>query len=304
MSIKYFDLQINGYAGVDFNQDDLTASDLLMACQKLEQDGVESILATIITAEIKQMVQRIKNIVQFREDNSTIKEMIYGIHIEGPFLSTETGYNGAHNPKWIFDAETDTMSRLLEAADGLTRIVTLAPERDKLFKVTKMLSDNGIVVSAGHTNASLEVLNGAIDKGLSMFTHLGNGCPVILDRHDNIVQRVLSLRNKIWKAFIVDGIHIPPFALKNYLDTAGLEKSIVVTDAIAAASAEPGRFSIGEVELNVGTNGAVRVPGQPNLFGSSVTMIKSHAILKDQLRLSEKEIKLLTYDNPRESIGI
>ena len=95
---------MNGYAGVDFNRDDLTVDDLQLACGKLKQDGVQGILATVITADMSQMIRRLQSIVQFREQNPLIREMIYGIHLEGPFLSKETGYNGAHNPKWILDA--------------------------------------------------------------------------------------------------------------------------------------------------------------------------------------------------------
>ena len=82
------------------------------------------------------------------------------------------------------------MKKLLDAAGGLTRIVTFAPEVDSGLHVTRMLARDGIVVSAGHTNASIDLLNGALDNGLSMFTHLGNGCPVTMNRHDNIIQRV------------------------------------------------------------------------------------------------------------------
>ena len=272
MLTKYFDLQVNGYAGVDFNQDDLTAVDLHKACAKIKQDGVQGILATIITADTGQMMSRLQRIVQLREQDPLICEVIYGIHIEGPFLNKEAGFHGAHNPKWIFDANTELIKKLLDAASGLIRIVTLAPEVDEEFRVTKMLAVNGIVVSAGHTDASLDVLNGAIDNGLTMFTHLGNGCPLNMDRHDNIIQRVLSLKDKLWKTFIADGWHIPDFALKNYLELAGSEKSIIVTDAMAAASAEPGTYTLGELELVVGSDGVVRMPGQSNFAGSSMTM--------------------------------
>ncbi len=254
---------------MDFNRDDLSESGLYFACKKLKEDGVEGVLATIITADINQMIKRLNRVVQLREENMLISEIIYGIHIEGPFLSNEEGYRGAHNPKWILNCDSDWMKKLLDAAGGLTQIVTLAPERDDGFQVTKMLANDGIVVSAGHTNASLDVLNAALDNGLSMYTHLGNGCPVNMDRHDNIIQRVLSLKDRIWKTFIADGWHIPDFTLRNYLDLVGYEKSIIVTDAIAAASAAPGKYTIGELEIEVGSEGVVRRAGDLNFAGSA-----------------------------------
>jgi N-acetylglucosamine-6-phosphate deacetylase len=304
MVTKYFDLQVNGYAGVDFNRDNLTVDDLQQACAKLKQDGVQGILATIITADMSQMIKRLQRIVQLREQNPLIREIIYGIHLEGPFLNKEAGYRGAHNPKWIFDGNTELMKKLLDAADGLTRIVTLAPEVDQEFLVTKMLAVDGIVVSVGHSNASMEVLNGALDNGLTMFTHLGNGCPVNMDRHDNIIQRVLSLKDKIWKTFIADGFHIPLFALKNYLELAGGEKSIIITDAMAAASAIPGKYALGELELEVGSDGIVRRPDELYFSGSSITMQKSRQILLNRLNLSNDAINKMQYDNPRLALGI
>ena len=111
------------------------------------------------------------------------------------------------------------MARLLDAA-GDSSDVTLAPERDNGFAVTRMLAGRGIIVSAGHTDATLEELRGAVDAGLSMFTHVGNGCPMHMNRHDNIVQRALSLSDRLWLCFIADGAHVPFVALGNYLRLA------------------------------------------------------------------------------------
>ena len=106
------------------------------------------------------------------------------------------------------------MKRLLDQAGGLARLVTLAPERDPDMKVIRHLVRQNVLVSAGHCNPSLDELRAAIDVGLSMFTHLGNGCPPLLERNDNIIQRVLSLRERLTICFIADGVHIPPMALR------------------------------------------------------------------------------------------
>jgi N-acetylglucosamine-6-phosphate deacetylase len=142
------------------------------------------------------------------------------------------------------------MKRLLDAAGGLAKIVTLAPEHDAGLRVTRMLAGAGIRVSAGHTDAPLDLLRAAIDAGLSMFTHLGNGCPMHLHRHDNIVQRALSLSDQLWLMFIADGAHVAFPALGNYLRAAGLEKTIIVTDAVAPAGRGPGRFQLGRCADN------------------------------------------------------
>ena len=192
-SAGYVDLQVNGYAGVDFNRDGLTAEDLEAACRRLQRDGVAGILATVITDQIDAMQRRLAAIARIREMSPVVREIVLGIHIEGPFLNAAPGYIGAHPAAAARAADVETMQRLLDAAAGLTRIVTLAPECDASFAVTRFLADQGIRVSAGHCDPSLDQLRAAIDAGLSMFTHLGNGCPLMMHRHDNIIQRALSL---------------------------------------------------------------------------------------------------------------
>ena len=113
----------------------------------------------------------------------------------------------------------------LEAAGGMARYVTLAPERDEDNRVTRFLAGQGIRVAAGHCNPSLDELRAAIGAGLTLFTHLGNGCPAMMPRHDNIVQRALSLSDQLYIGFIADGVHVPFVALKNYLKCCGCERA-------------------------------------------------------------------------------
>ena len=231
---------------------------------------MKGILATIITADINMMKTCLQNIVGLREQDTLIKEIIYGLHIEGPFISKVRGYRGAHPKEFISEANIDDMRSLLDSAGGLTKLITLAPEVDLGNKLTRTLADGGIVVSAGHCNPGLDELKSAIDSGLSMFTHLGNGCPQELHRHDNIIQRVLALKDHLWLCFIADGIHIPFYALKNYITTAGTENCIITTDAMAAAEAKPGQYQLSNITLEVGKDGIVREPGKDNFAGSSV----------------------------------
>jgi N-acetylglucosamine-6-phosphate deacetylase len=294
----YFDIQVNGYAGVDFNRNGLSLQDLEKACMKLKDDGVKGIFATIITAGLGDMVSRLKRLASLREQSSIIHEIIKGFHIEGPFLNGTKGYRGAHPKEHILGSDVEKMKILLDAANGLTRIVTLAPEVDKDNQVTKYLYNQGITISAGHCNPELNALQSAIDAGLSMFTHLGNGCPQDLPRHDNIIQKVLSLRNDLKLCFIADGIHIPFYALKNYIQLAGAENCIVTTDAMAAAGAKAGRYSLSHIELEVGEDRIVREPGKTNFAGSAIDMKSSVLNLKTEIGLSDEEITLLTYTNP------
>lgn len=295
----YVDLQINGYAGVDFNQDDLDAESLHAACAALRRDGVDGILATFITDDVPLMRARIARLVALRQQDPLVREIVWGIHVEGPFISAHRGYVGAHPADQARAADLDAMSSLLEAGEGLVRLVTLAPEMDAGQRVTRSLADAGIIVAAGHTDASLDQLLAALDAGLTMFTHLGNGCPGAMARHDNIIQRVLSLADRLWISFIADGAHIPLFVLGNYLKITGIDHAVIVTDAISAAGCGPGRYEIAGQQVDVGADGVPRAADNSHLVGSGTIMSQMGTNLRDVLGLSASDIERLTKENPR-----
>ncbi|MFL6279861.1 MAG: N-acetylglucosamine-6-phosphate deacetylase [Vicinamibacterales bacterium] len=303
MSAAFFDLQVNGYGGVDFNQDELDADQLHRACERLEADRVAGFLATIITDDLPAMCRRLLRLTTLRAADPLAQRLIAGVHIEGPFLSASDGYRGAHPLDAIRPADTDSMARLLEAASGLARVVTLAPERDAGFAVTRFLACRGILVSAGHTDATLDQLRGAIDAGLSMFTHVGNGCPMHMHRHDNIIQRALSLADDLWLCFIADGVHVPFVALRNYLKLAREDRAIVVTDAIAPAGLGPGRYKFARWDLEIGDDMVARAPDRSHLVGSGITMKQNAENLQHAVGLSESAVRKLTLENPRIAIG-
>ncbi len=302
--MKPLDLQVNGYAGTDFNRDDLTAEALHHACVCLREDGCDSILATFITDHVETLVKRMSTLARLREQDDLAKSVIAGIHIEGPFINPEKGYVGAHPPQCVKPANLEDTKRLLDAAGGLTKIITLAPEHDDRFHVTEFLANNGITVSAGHCNPSLDVLRAATEHGLKMFTHVGNGCPMLMHRHDNIIQRALSLRDQLWLCFIPDGVHIDFFALANYLRVAGLEKTIFVTDAISAARLGPGDYTLAGWDIKIGEDLVARSPDGSHFVGSTVTVPRILTNGQQQLGLSKAELQLLLDTNPRKAVGL
>ena len=297
------DLQVNGYAGVDFCDPSLDAEGLHRACTALEADGVDAFLATVITAPLDSLCRQLRRIVHLREGNPLAKRLIKGVHVEGPFLNPNPGWIGAHPAEAAVPATPDDAQRLLDAGEGLVRILTLAPERDDGMRTIRHLADQGVVVSAGHCDPTLAELHQAIDAGLGMFTHLGNGCPGELPRHDNIVNRVLHFADHLWIGFIPDGIHIDFFALSHYLKLAG-ERAFVVTDAIAAARMGPGMYQLSGMPVEVNENGGARRPGRPGLAGSTVTMPQAIQNLATSLRCSSEEITRLTSRTPRRAIGL
>lgn len=302
--MKPLDLQVNGYAGTDFNRDGLTAEALHHACVALLEDGCDAILATFITDEVAVLERRMRTLVSLRAQDPLAQQVIAGIHIEGPFINPEKGYVGAHPPHCVRPANLEDTKRLLDAAGGLARIVTLAPEHDDRYHVTEFLSRNGVTVSAGHCNPSLEQLRAATEHGLSMFTHVGNGCPMLMHRHDNIIQRALALRDRLWLCFIPDGVHIEFFALLNYLRCAGLEKTIFVTDAISASRLGPGKYTLAGWDIVIGEDLVARSPDGSHFVGSTVTIPRILSNGQQQLGLSKAELALLLDANPRKAVGL
>lgn len=300
----FIDIQVNGYAGVDFNQDELTLASLEHACDRLRDDGVRGILATIITDDLNSMCARLNRLAVLRAQSALARHMILGLHIEGPFISAVDGYRGAHPLDAVRPADVDAMKRLIDASDGLARLVTLAPECDPGLRTTDWLARQGIIVSAGHCDPGIDTLKAAVDAGLSMFTHLGNGCPMRVHRHDNIIQRALSLADRIWLCFIADGVHVPFTALSNYLSQAGTDRSIVVTDAMAAAGLGPGRHRLGRWEVDVGNDLAAWAPDHSHLVGSAISIPKCYRNIVGELGYSDTQAMQLMCDNPLTALKI
>lgn len=299
-----YDLQVNGYDGADFCSIDLTSEDFHRACVSMQEDGVTQFLATVITDSVSQLCAKLRHLAELREADPLARRMMAGIHIEGPFLNPAPGFIGAHPPEYVVEANVDDAKRMIEASLGLTRLVTLAPECDPGHRTTAFLAGQGIAVSAGHCDPSLDSLRGAIDAGLTMFTHLGNGCPVTLARHDNIIQRALSCSDRLWICYIPDGAHVDFFALRNYLKISGIERSIMVTDAIAAAKLGPGRYTFSGFNVEIDPQGIARRPGYQNLAGSTVTMSQIRQNLATHLALDETEIRSLIDTNPRKAVPV
>lgn len=302
-SAPYFDVQINGYAGVDFNSDSLTPEGLHEACARLKREGV-GILLTLITEDLGVLEQRLRRIVRWRHEDPLVAEVIAGFHVEGPFISPVDGYRGAHPLDAVRPATVDGAKRLVDAGGGLLRLLTLAPESDEDFATTAYLTSEGVVVSAGHTNASLDQLKGAADAGLSMFTHLGNGCPMLMHRHENIVQRALSLSDRLWLCFIADGVHVAFPALSNYIRAAGLERCIVTTDAVAPAGLGPGLYTVGRWELLIGEDMVARAPDGSHFVGAAITMEQSDLNLQEHLGFSTEQTRRVLNENPRKAFGL
>jgi len=267
----FFDLEVNGFAGVDFNRPALTAEELHRAMATMWRHGVARFLVTAITAPLPQLEAMLRAVAQAREEDAALAYAIPGIHLEGPFLAPEDGPRGAHPAGAILDPDWDVLQRLQEASRGLIRLVTLAPERPGAIGLIWQLCEAGIVVAIGHTDAADRDIELAVEAGARLSTHLGNGAHAVLPRHRNYLQKQLAT-DALMASLICDGHHLPDYVVQNIIRCKTPERVILVTDAMAAAAAPPGEYRLGQVVAKAGRDGYVRLPGTPYLAGSALTL--------------------------------
>jgi N-acetylglucosamine-6-phosphate deacetylase len=266
------DLQVNGYAGVDFQRDDLREEDLLHALAGLRQAGCARFLLTLMTNDWPHMISQVRQLRKLRARCPALEQAIAGWHFEGPFLSAEPGFCGAHNPAAMLDPQPEHFQELREATEQDPVLVTLAPERAGALAAIAQATAFGMTISLGHTNASASVLREAVAAGATGFTHLGNACPQGLDRHDNILWRALDTPG-LTVSLIPDRIHVSPALFRILHRLLARESIYYTTDAVAAAGARPGQYTVGRLTVEVGPDGIVRQPGRTNYAGSALAPI-------------------------------
>ena len=266
-----FDLQVNGFAGIDFNDEEITPEMLDHALNWMRSTGVTRCLPTLITALPDALGARFKALDRAVTTGRLGPGMCPGYHLEGPFLNPAEGYRGCH-PHQAMTAADPALVERLEA--GLSRpilLITLAPEVEGALELIRWAKARGKVVAMGHSAAKGEVLNEAVRAGLSLSTHLGNGVPQSVHKLDNTIFAQLA-EDRLFADFIADGIHIPPQALKVLLRAKGKERSILVTDAVSAAAASEGSHPFAGFTVERDADGKVHLPGQALLAGSSLTL--------------------------------
>ncbi len=273
ISPGFVDLQVNGFAGIDFNSSTTTIEDIHCALQAMFSTGVTRCLPTLITNQPAIMLQQLRRFASAR-GTSENAHAIAGIHVEGPHISPEDGPRGAHPKQWVRPPDIVEYQRWQEAAEGAVRIVTVAPEWPGITRYIEDVVRDGTIVSIGHTHASAVQIHDAVSAGATMSTHLGNGAGS-KDRRDPFIEQQLQ-EDKLTASFIVDGHHLPAEFLRRAIAAKGVDQSILLTDAAAPAMCEPGDYSLGRVDVELHPNGRVTLRGQQRLAGSALRL--DHAI--------------------------
>lgn len=268
ISPGWIDLQVNGFAGFDFNGEVTTVEDVIGITKAMLARGVTSYLPTVITGSFERIRQALAAIAEACDSSELVKACVPGIHLEGPYLSEEDGPRGAHDKEHIRNPDWAEFAQWQAASGNRIRLVTIAPERSDAIPFIRKLTESGIVVSLGHTKATTEQLEAAVKSGAALSTHLGNGAHPMLPRHPNYIWDQLA-NDGLWATFIPDGHHLAPNVLKSML-RAKREKAIFVSDCVKFGGMPPGRYasSIGsEVELH--PNGRLTTAANPAILAGS-----------------------------------
>ncbi|NIO05467.1 MAG: amidohydrolase family protein [Proteobacteria bacterium] len=267
----FIDIQVNGFAGIDFNHPAFDGDDLLLACKALLRTGVTRFCPTLITGSRERLSRSIGQILKACAKHPLVRSMVLGIHIEGPYIAAENGPRGAHSKVYVSDPDWDEFLALCELSNGLLRIVTIAPERPGALEFIGRASKAGLVVAIGHCAPETEDIDAAVEAGAALSTHLGNAAHKMLPRHANYIQKQIS-HDGLMASIICDGNHLPDYFVQNLIRAKGKNRIILVTDAMAAAAAPIGRYTLGDLEVVVGEERVVRLPGTLYLAGSALTL--------------------------------
>jgi N-acetylglucosamine-6-phosphate deacetylase len=262
----FVDVQVNGFAGVDYNSGATSAEEIVRSADVIRSTGVTRFFPTVITGPAGDMVAALQNLGWVKDRS------IAGFHVEGPHLSPEEGPRGAHPLASIRPPDADEYRSWQQATDGRIRIVTVSPHWDGVAAYIETLVRDGVTVSIGHTHASAEQIRDAVSAGATMSTHLGNAAHAFIRKQPNYIWDQLA-DDRLTASFICDGIHVGSAFLKTAIRAKQVERTVLVTDASSPAGAAPGRYHLGKQAVDLTEDGRVVLAGSDRLAGSALTMI-------------------------------
>jgi N-acetylglucosamine-6-phosphate deacetylase len=274
LSPGWVDLQVNGFAGLDMNAPDVQPEHVTQMARRLWAEGVTSFCPTVVTASPAHIEQCLRTIAVAYDSAPDARDAILGIHLEGPYLSPVDGTRGVHPAEQMHPPDWDEFCRWQAAAQGLIRLVTLAPEQPGAIDFIRRLVAAGIVVAIGHTQASTNDIAAAAEAGASLSTHLGNGIAIKIRRHPNPIWDQLA-DDRLYASVIFDGFHLPASVMRVILRAKGLARTLLVSDAVALA-----RMPAGVYDSPVGGRVELHASGRLSLIGSDI-LAGSASSLKD-----------------------
>ncbi|MBI2438875.1 MAG: N-acetylglucosamine-6-phosphate deacetylase [Lentisphaerae bacterium] len=297
----FIDLQVNGFKGIDFSAPDLSLEQVRIATRELVKVGTVAYCPTVLTGALDNINHSLSILAAAMRDPE-LKPHLLGIHLEGPFISPQEGARGAHPPEYIIKPDIDTFQRFQEWAEEKIVLLTLAPEVPGAMVLIRYASRTGPMVALGHHLAEDSVLAEAVEDGAGVCTHLGNGLPNLINRHQNPLWWQLAC-DELQATFITDGHHLPADFIKVALRCKTVSRFIVVSDATHLAGLPPGNYDFHGQQTTLAPNGRIGFKDTPYLAGSSATMLDCMNSLAALKVLSEAELRQVGFTNPLRVLG-
>jgi N-acetylglucosamine-6-phosphate deacetylase len=289
----FWDIQTNGRWGISFSDPGLTVEQVAEIVHAQAELGTARLCPTLITAPRADMRHGVRTIAQACAADPVVAARVAGIHLEGPYISEQDGYRGAHPLAAVRDPDWGEFQALQDAAAGRIALVTLAPERPGAIALIEKLVESGVVVALGHTAADGPTLRAAVAAGARLSTHLGNGIAATLARHPNPIWHQAAL-DYLSASFIADGHHLDRAVLRVLVRAKGADRVILVSDASPLAGLPPGRYG----DWAVDPSGKIVVAGTPYLAGSNQGLETGLNILLDATDVSLAEAVATVTRNP------
>jgi len=257
----FVDTHLHGGGGANFST--ASSAETTTAVALHREHGTTTLVASLVTAAPAELLRQVTELA-----GEVRAGLIDGIHLEGPWLSTTRC--GAHQPSLMRDPDPEEISRVLGAADGAIRMVTLAPERDGALAAIEQIVDAGVVAAVGHTEATYEQTRAAIAAGATVGTHLFNAMRPIDRREPGPIVALLE-DHRVTVELIADGVHVDPAIYRHVTRSAGPDRVSLITDAMAAAGMADGEYWLGQLAVAV-VDGVARVAGTQTIAGGTATM--------------------------------
>ncbi|MBN2640302.1 MAG: hypothetical protein JXR78_01475 [Victivallales bacterium] len=298
----YVDLQVNGYKGVDFSSPGLSADAFVMAAEALFDSGTVIFLPTLVTSSL-DVYRRNLTLIHAAVSGHGLEAHIPGVHLEGPFISRLPGAVGCHPFEYVLDPDCDVLAEFIDCSGGMLKLLTVAADSPGAGEFIAYATERNIVVSLGHHLANSAQIRTAVDAGAKALTHLGNGLPNELPRHDNPIWNALACR-ELTPMLIGDGHHLPDNFIRCVAAMKGAENLIIVSDASPAAGLAPGMYEIWGNRAILEPDGRLHNPQKQCLVGSASNMSQCMMYLRGLDIFDDAELDMIGYYNPLKLIGL
>jgi N-acetylglucosamine-6-phosphate deacetylase len=303
LSPGFLDMQVNGYNGSDYSLEDFNPDHLANIIDSMAKSGTTQHVPTIVSCPQERILRNLAVIAAEIERSREIDGAIAGIHIEGPFISSEDGPRGAHDPEYVRDPRFEDFQQWQDAAGGRISIVTVGPERKGALDFIHKLKEAGVTVAIGHTGAEPEQISRAVEAGATVSTHLGNGSYTHIPRLKNYIWEQLAA-DELTAGIISDGFHLPASVVKVFTRAKGLDRLVLVSDVALLGGFSPGVYKWGNLDVEVFEDGHLGLPGTTILAGAAhlLDWDLAHYMQFTGLRLAEA-IPLCSI-NPARVLGL